>query len=361
MSGAATIERAFYGSLPDGTAIDEYTLANPAGLRVKIITYGGTIVAIEAPDRAGRTANVVLGYADLRGYLGEPTAYFGATIGRYGNRIARGRFSLGGREYALAVNNGRNALHGGGQGFHRVVWEADASSGADGSASLALSHVSPDGHEGYPGILSVRVTYTLSGNALHIAYHATTDRETIFNPTNHTYFNLAGEASGDVLAQELTIEADGYTPVDATMIPTGEIAPVAGTAFDFRRARPIGLHIRDDDTQLLYAQGYDHNWVLNRKAGDPPTLAVRGYDPVSGRTVEVLTTEPGVQVYTGNYLAGTQVGSGGKIYRQSAGWTAETQHFPDSPNRSQFPTTTLQAGQVFNSETVFRFSVGARA
>ncbi len=361
MSAAATIRRAFYASLPDGTAIDEYTLASAAGLRVRIITYGGTITAIDAPDRAGRTANVVLGYPDIRGYLSEQSTYFGATIGRYGNRIARGRFSLGGREYTLAVNNGRNALHGGAIGFDKVVWEAHAASEAGGSASLSLTHVSPDGHEGYPGTLSVGVTFTLTDAALHIAYRATTDRDTIINPTNHTYFNLAGEASGDALAQELTIDADAYTPVDETMIPTGEIATVAGTPFDFRLPRALGLHLRDDHPQLLFAQGYDHNWVLNRTAGDSPTRAVRGYDPASGRTVEVLTTEPGVQVYTGNYLAGTQVGSGGKIYRQSAGWTAETQHFPNSPNQFSFPTTTLRAGQIFRSETVFRFSAGTRA
>ena len=358
---AGSIQRAHYGRLPDGREIEQYTLSGANGLRVKIITYGGTITSIEAPDRAGRTANVVLGYADIGGYRSEPSTYFGATIGRYGNRIARGRFSLDGRDYTLLVNNGRNALHGGAEGFDKIVWEAHASSGAGGLPSLELTHVSPSGHEGYPGTLSVGVTFTVAENALHIAYRATTDRDTIFNPTNHTYFNLAGESSGDALAQELTIDADAYTPVDETMIPTGEIAPVEGTAFDFRRARPFGAHLRDEDPQLLYAQGYDHNWVLNREASDPPTLAVRGYDPASGRTVDILTTEPGVQVYTGNYIAGTQVGSGGKIYRQSAGWTAETQHFPDSPNHPSFPTTTLRAGQIFNSETVFRFSAGARA
>ncbi len=358
---APRIERAHYADLSDGSAVEQYTLSSPTGLRVKILTYGGTITAIDVPDRAGRTANVVLGYPDIGGYLSEKSTYFGAIIGRFANRIANGRFTLGGREYSLAVNNGENALHGGLRGFDKVVWEAHASAAQNGPATLSLAHVSPDGDEGYPGTLAVGVTYTLEGDALRIAYRAETDRDTVLNLTNHTYFNLAGEASGDALAQELTIDAEAYTPVDATMIPTGEIAPVAGTAFDFRKPRPLGLHLRDDDPQLLLAQGYDHNWVLNRKAGDPPSLAVRGFDPASGRTVDVLTTEPGVQVYSGNFLAGTQTGSGGKIYRQSAGWTAETQHFPNSPNNLRFPTTELRAGQIFSSETIFRFSARAHA
>jgi aldose 1-epimerase len=355
------IERAHYARLSDGRAVEQYTLASASGLRVKIITYGGTITAIDAPDRAGRAANVVLGYPDIGGYLSEKSTYFGALIGRFANRIAGGRFTLRGRDYSLAVNDGPNSLHGGRRGFDKAVWAAHASGEPDGHATLSLTHVSPDGDEGYPGTLAVRVTYVLEEDALRIAYRAETDRDTVLNLTNHTYFNLAGEASGDALAQELTIDADAYTPVDATMIPTGEIAPVAGTAFDFRKPRPLGLHVRDDDPQLLLAQGYDHNWVLNRNAGDPPSLAVRGYDPASGRSVDVLTTEPGVQVYSGNFLAGTQTGSGGKIYRQGAGWTAETQHFPNSPNISRFPTTELRAGQIFNSETVFRFSARARA
>ena len=295
----------------------------------------------------------------MRGYISGESTYFGSLIGRFANRIAHGRFALDGREYALAVNNGPNALHGGRIGFNRAVWDATVRTEATGPA-LALRHVSPDGDEGYPGTLTVDVTYTLDDRSLQIAYAATTDRHTIVNLTNHTYFNLAGETSGDVLQQELTIAAARYTPVDATSIPTGEHAPVAGTPFDFRRPKAIGRDLRDDDEQLVFTHGYDHNWVLDRTAGDPPSLAVRGYDPVSGRCVEVLTTEPGVHVYTGNYLDGTNVGSGGKIYRQSAGWTAETQHFPDSPNRPNFPSTELRPGESFRSETVFRFSAGDR-
>lgn len=359
MSSAGTIERTHYATLPDGRAVDEYTL-HGSGVRVKIITYGGTITAIEAPDRGGTAANVVLGYSDLRGFLSENPTYFGSLIGRFANRIARGRFTLDGRKYTLAVNNGPNALHGGRAGFDRALWQATARTEATGAA-LALRHVSPDGDEGYPGALTIDVTYTLEGRSLHIAYAATTDRPTIVNFTNHTYFNLAGEASGDVLQQELTIPAARYTPIDATSIPTGEHAPVAGTPFDFRTPKAIGRDLRDADDQLIFTRGYDHNWVLDRAAGDPPSLAVRGHDPLSGRRVEVLTTEPGVHVYTGNYLDGTLVGAGGKIYRQSAGWTAETQHFPDSPNRPSFPSTVLRPGETYRSETVFRFSLEAQA
>ena len=357
---AATIAKATYGALPDGTAVDAYTLRNSRGMTAQILTYGGIISAIEVPDRSGEMANVVLGYRDLNGYVAQRDTYFGAIIGRYGNRIAKGRFTLGAKTVTLAVNNGPNALHGGLVGFDKVVWQAVMAAGNGGPAVLRLAHVSRDGDQGYPGTLSLHVTYTLADdNALHIGYRAETDKDTVVNLTNHTYFNLAGEASGDVMEQQLTIDADRYTPVDPTLIPTGELAPVAGTPFDFRKPKAIGLQLCDDDAQLLIAHGYDHNWVLNRSAGDPATLAVRGYDPGSGRTVEVLTTEPGVQVYTGNFLTGAEVGTSGKIYRQTDGWTAETQHFPDSPNHTSFPTTELHAGQTYSSETTFRFSTGA--
>ena len=358
-TAVATISAAPYGTLPDGTPVDAYALRNARGMTVKILTYGGIINEIHVPDRSGKMANVVLGYPDLSGYRNEQDTYFGAVIGRYANRIAKGRFSLGGKTFSLTVNNGPNALHGGLAGFDKAVWRATASAGS-GPAVLRLKHVSSDGDQGYPGTLSLQVTYRLNDDdALHIAYDAESDKDTVINLTNHTYFNLAGEASGDVTNQMLTIDADRYTPVDPTLIPTGELAPVDGTPFDFRKSRAIGSQLRDGDPQLLIAHGYDHNWVLNRAAGAPPSVAVRGVDPASGRTVEILTTEPGVQVYTGNFLAGTEVGTSGKIYRQTDGWTAETQHFPDSPNHPAFPTTELKAGQTYGSETIFRFSTQA--
>ncbi len=360
MSKAATIAKASYGTLADGSAVEVYTLQNGHGMTVKILTYGGIINEIDVPDRSGKAANVVLGYRNLDGYVKEAGTYFGAIIGRYGNRIAKGHFTLDGKQYTLAINNDPNALHGGLKGFDKAVWTAASASATGGPAVLRLTHVSPDGDQGYPGTLKLQVTYTLGDdNALGIAYQATTDKDTVLNLTNHTYFNLAGEASGDVMNQELTILADRYTPVDATLIPTGELAPVAGTPFDFRKPKAIGLQLRDDNAQLLIAHGYDHNWVLGHSAGAAPSLAVRGYDPASGRTVEILTTEPGVQVYTGNFLVGAEAGTSGKIYRQTDGWTAETQHYPDSPNHPAFPTTELRPGQTFNSQTIFRFSAGA--
>ena len=358
MSRGATIAKSFYGTLPDGGAVDAFTLQNSRGMTVKILTYGGIISEIDVPDRTGKAENVVLGYRNLAGYVAQQGTYFGAIIGRYGNRIARGRFALDGKQYALAINDAPNSLHGGLKGFDKVVWTVASASASGGSAILALEHASPDGDQGYPGALSLQVTYTLEDdNALHIAYQARTDKATVLNLTNHTYFNLAGEASGDVMGQELTIDANRYTPIDPTLIPTGELAPVAGTPFDFRKPKAIGLQLRDDDPQLLIAHGYDHNWVLDRNADAPASLAVRGTDPASGRVVDILTTEPGVQVYTANFLVGVEVGTGGKIYRQTDGWAAETQHFPDSPNHPAFPTTELQAGQTFSSETIFRFSV----
>ncbi len=358
-AAGARLERAPYGSLSDGTPVDCFTLRNERGVAVRILTYGATIAGIDAPDRSGTLANVVLGYRDLAGYVGQHNTYFGATVGRYANRIARGRLRVGGREYALAVNNGPNALHGGTKGFDKAVWRATGQSIENDRALLELAHVSPDGDEGYPGTLEVRVAFSLGDDgALQIGYTARTDRDTVLNLTNHTYFNLAGEASGDALGQELTIDAEHYTPVDATSIPTGELASVAGTPFDFRSPRAIGERLREGHEQLLFARGYDHNWVLGAGTGNALRRAVRGYDAASGRSVDVLTTEPGVQVYSGNYLDGSEIGTGGTIYRQSAGWTAETQHFPDSPNQPHFPSTLLAAGDTFRSTTVFRFSTG---
>jgi aldose 1-epimerase len=360
-AAGATLERSSYGTLPSGAAVERFTLHSAGGLTLKIVTYGATIVEIDAPDRHSTSANVALGFRDLAGYL-KNTPYFGATVGRYANRIARGRFTLEGRSYTLAVNNGPNALHGGLRGFDKVVWRVDrAQTGGPGKpAILSMSYVSPDGDQGYPGQLTTRVTFSLDDrNALKIAYDAATDKTTIVNLTNHSYFNLAGEGSGSVTAQKLMIQANEYTPTDATSIPTGEIASVAGTPMDFRRLTPIGVRLRDDNVQLLYGHGYDFNWVLDRKAGDPPTLAARAYDPGSGRVLDVSTTEPGIQFYSGNFLDGSIVGTGGTTYRQTDGFALETQHFPDSPNHANFPPTVLRPGQHFRSVTIFAFSTDA--
>ncbi len=353
-AGRAGSSKARYGVLPDGTEIDEYTLTNARGSSARIITYGGALTRLDVPDRTGTLGNVVLGYADLRGYLAAHDTYFGALIGRFANRIANARFTIGDADYVLAANHGRNSLHGGRRGFDKAVWRAAA---AGHAAALELEHVSPDGDEGYPGTLTVRVTYALrDDDALAVSYRATADRDTVINLTNHTYFNLAGEGSGSVESQELTIDADRYTPIDAGLVPAGEHASVTQTPFDFRAPAAIGSRLRDAHAQLLFARGYDHNWVLNGRLDGTLHKAVHGYDPVSGRCVDILTTEPGVQVYTGNVLDGSEAGSGGRVYRQTAGWTAETQHFPDSPNRPAYPSTLLRAGDTYRSETVFGFS-----
>ena len=354
-----TIARTPFGRLEDGAVVERFSLAAPSGLTVEILTYGGIIAAIHAPGRDGALANVVLGYATLDEYVAG-RAYFGATIGRYANRIAHGRFSIGDEHYTLARNNGPNALHGGVVGFDKQLWSVTRASADDDAAVLALALVSPDGDEGYPGTLLASVTFTLaSDDALHVAYGATTDRDTIVNFTGHSYFNLAGEASGDVEDQELTIFASRYTPVDATLIPTGELAPVAGTPFDFLIPTRIGARLRANDVQLRAARGYDHNWVIDRSEGESLALAVRGYDPASGRRMDVLTTEPGVHVYTGNLIPGDEAGTSGTVYRQTSGWTAETQAFPDSPNRPEFPSSLLRAGATYASRTVLRFSTDA--
>jgi aldose 1-epimerase len=343
-----------YGTLADGTAVRKYTLAGTR-ISVGIITYGGIIERIDVPDAAGERANVVLGYSDLADYA-RNKPYFGAIVGRYANRIARGRFALDGTTYTVPVNDGANSLHGGTRGFDKAVWSVEAAS----ETKLALRYVSPDGEQGYPGTLDALVTYSLDGDdGLRIEYTASTDAPTIVNLTNHTYFNLAGEASGDILGHTLQLNAARYTPVDAGFIPTGELAPVAGTPFDFRRPRAIGERIRESHPQTVIGRGYDHNWVLDRTAGDPLGFAATAVDPRSGRCLDISTTEPGVQFYTGNYLDATEVGIGGKIYRQSAGFALETQHFPDAPNVASFPTTVLRPGQTFRSTTVFRFRARA--
>lgn len=349
------VTRATSTTKVDGKPVDIFTLT-AAGIEVQAIDYGGIITSIKVPDRAGHLADVVLGYDSPAGYLGDPPPpYFGALIGRYGNRIAKGRFTLDGRTYTLATNNDPNHLHGGNRGFDKVMWNAETRETADG-ASVVLTRTSPDGEEGYPGNLRARVTYTVTPRGeLVIDYHATTDKATPVNLTQHSYFNLAGEGSGDILAHELTIDADRYTPVDDTLIPTGELAAVAGTPFDFRTATAIGARIDRDDPQLKNGKGYDHNWVLNR-SGSGLQFAARLHDPRSGRTLEIRTTEPGLQFYSGNFLDGTIRGKGGHAYGHRGALCLETQHYPDSPNHPSFPSTILRPGQSYDSKTVFRFS-----
>ncbi len=341
------IKRESWGTTSEGP-VDRYTLSG-GGLTVRVLTYGGIVQSIEVPDRDGRIAGVVLGFDSLQGYLDNPGPYFGAIIGRFGNRIAAGRFTLDGAGFQVPVNDGPNSLHGGTTGFDKRIWSAEPS--ADG---LLLTHVSPDGDQGYPGELSVTVGYSLTGDGLRIDYTATTDAPTVVNLTNHSYFNLAGEGSGHIYDHVLHLDADHYTPVDATAIPTGEIAPVEGTSMDFRTPTPIGARIRDAHPQLLYGQGYDHNWVLNGQAGELRPAA-RVVDPGSGRTLTVHTTEPGVQFYSGNFLDGTMAGTSGRTYRQGDGLALETQHYPDSPNQAAFPSTVLRPGRTYRSTTVLEF------
>ena len=352
----AGVTRAAWGKMPDGTGVDIYTLANANGVEIKAITYGGIIQSLRVPDRAGRFDDIVLGFDSLEGYLADHP-FFGAIIGRYGNRIGKAQFTLDGQTYELAANNGPNHLHGGVKGFDKVLWKAEGTKGDDGPG-VTFTRTSLDGEEGYPGNLNVRVTYTLTDrNELVVDYHATTDKGTPVNLTQHSYFNLAGQASGDILGHELMLNADRYTPVDETLIPTGELAPVQGTPFDFRQPTAIGARISQDHPQLKYGLGYDHNWVLSRK-GDGLQLAARVHEPKTGRTLEVSTTEPGIQFYAGNFLDGKLTGKAGAVYRHRTGFCLETQHFPDSPNKPQFPSTILKPGAEYRSRTVFTF--GAR-
>ena len=351
----ARVTRSDFGTTPAGEPVDLFTLTNAHGLVVRATTYGGIITSIETPDRAGKLGDVALGYDSLAGYL-KATPYFGAIIGRYGNRIGHAQFTLDGATYHLPANDGPNTLHGGTVGFDKVVWEAEPF-WTDSGVGVAFSHTSPDGDQGFPGKLEVRVTYTLTNrDELVVEYRATTDKATPVNLTQHSYFNLAGDGAGDVLRHVVWINADRYTPVDSTLIPTGALAPVAGTPFDFTTPTAIGARIGQDDEQLKRGRGYDHNFVLNR-AGEGLVHAARVVEPTTGRTLDVSTTEPGLQFYTGNFLDGSITGKGGHVYRHRNGFCLETQHFPDSPNHPSFPSTILRPGQTYRSKTVFTFGV----
>ena len=351
----ASVTVAPFGRTPDGKAVEVYTLTNPRGMQVRAISYGAIIQALRVPDRTGRMADVVLGHDSLEGYLAA-SPYFGAVVGRYANRIARGRFTLDGRTYRLATNNGPNHLHGGMKGYDKVVWRTRSFQRGD-TVGVRFDHTSPDGDEGYPGTVRVSVTYTLTpGNELVVDYGATADRPTPLNLSQHSYFNLAGAGSGPILDHVLTVRADRYTPVDTTLIPTGELASVTGTPFDFRTPTPVGARIRQAHPQLERGKGYDHNFVLAR--GDTGLVpAVRVLEPTSGRTLDISTTEPGLQFYSGNFLDGTITGKGGRVYGHRSALVLETQHFPDSPNQPQFPSTILRPGEEYRSRTVFAFGV----
>ena len=357
-TGAPSITRAPFGSV-DGQAVELFTLTNAHGVQIKLTNYGGIITSLRTPDRSGVFDDVVLGYDSLAGYV-RNSPYFGAIVGRYGNRIARGQFALDGSTYSLAINNGPNALHGGLRGFDKRVWNATPFQRQD-SVGVALEYTSPNGEEHYPGTLSARVTYTLTNDdKLIVDYGATTDRATPVNLTQHTYWNLTGGAKRDILAHRLTLNADSITPVDSTLIPTGEITPVAGTPFDFRTATPIGARVEDRaNTQIRYGNGYDHNFVLNRAGVGAGELVRAAYveEPSSGRTLEITTTEPGIQFYSGNFLDGTITGKQGRVYAFRYGLALETQHYPDSPNHSNFPSTILRPGQEYQSRTIYKFGV----
>jgi aldose 1-epimerase len=349
----ATVTRARFGTMPDGTPVDVFTFTNANGLEVRAITYGGIIVSIRTPDRTGRLDDIVLGFDNLDGYLKDPP-YFGAIVGRYANRIAKGRFTLDDQTYQLATNNGPNHLHGGLKGFDKVVWNAEPLQNDQG-VGVVFTHKSPDGDEGYPGTLDVRVTYRLTDeNQLVVDYRATTDKATPVNLTQHSYFNLAGAGSGDILGHVMQIDADHYTPVDDTLIPTGQIAPVDGTPFDFRAPTSIGSRVGLDNVQIARAGGIDHNFVLTA-GGNGLVHAARVVEPRTGRTLDISTTEPGIQFYSGNFLDGSIVGKGGHVYGHRSGFCLETQHFPDSPNHDNFPTTILRPGAEYRSQTVFTF------
>jgi aldose 1-epimerase len=342
-----------FGEIPGGQKVDLYTLTNSSGLKAEIMTYGAIVVSLQVPDRAGRMDDIVLGCNNLDDYI-KNNPYFGAIVGRYGNRIGKGKFTLDGVQYTLATNNGENHLHGGIKGFDKVVWQAEPIKHRDW-VGVKLMYLSKDGEEGYPGNLNCTVTYTLSErNELKIEYLATTDKPTVVNLTHHGYFNLTG-CQRDILGHELMLNADQFTPVDAGLIPTGELRPVKGTVMDFARPTPIGARIASDYEQLKFGGGYDHNWVVNW-GGRSLALAARVHEPTTGRVMEVLTTEPGIQFYSGNFLDGTIKGKNAIVYAHRYGFCLETQHYPDSPNKPNFPSTVLRPGEKYQTTTIYRFS-----
>lgn len=354
---AAEARRRPFGTLADGRAVEAVTLSNARGMSVTLISYGAIIQALSVPDRAGRPADVVLGYGDMKGYIDAPN-YFGATVGRYANRIRGGRFTLDGQSHALALNDRGNTLHGGNEGFDKRLWTVERVAGG-AEASVTFTYLSPDGEEGYPGALKVSATYSLNErNELSIDYRATTDKPTIVNITNHSFFNLAGEAAGrDVYEHVLTIPAETTTPVDATLIPTGAFRAVAGTPFDFRKPVAIGARIRDArDPQIVFGRGYDENYVIARMASETPRLHARVEERRSGRVLEILSNQPGVQFYSGNFLDGTAIGKSGLAYRQGDGLALEPQLFPDTPNQPAFGSARLDPGQTYHNIIIYRFS-----
>ncbi|MGA3222214.1 MAG: aldose epimerase family protein [Acidobacteriaceae bacterium] len=345
----AKVTKSVFGSMPDGTKVEIFTLEE-GSLKARVMTYGARLVSLEVPDRSGKISDIVLGYESLDGYTADPKSYFGSIVGRYGNRIAHATFTLDGKRYDLPANDGVNTLHGGIKGFDKLVWK-----GQEIPHGVELTLVSKDGDQGFPGTLTARVRYTLEAHALKIEYFATTDKDTVLNLTNHSYFNLAGEGQGDILNHLVIIPADRYTPVDSGLIPTGELAPVAGTPLDFHKATAIGARIDDPNEQMRLGGGYDHNFVLNGKMGVLQEAA-RVVEPTSGRVLTVETTQPGVQFYSGNFLDGTLHGKHGHVYAKHTGFCLETQHFPDSPNHPKFPTSELKPGETYHSVTFFKFS-----
>ncbi len=352
---SVSIEKKEYGTTPAGQKVDIYTLKNQKGMEVNIMTYGGIITSLKVPNKAGVSEEVVLGFNNLEQYT-KPNPYFGALIGRFGNRIAKGKFTLDGKEYKLAANNGANALHGGPEGFHRVIWTAEEAKGGD-VATLKLKYLSKDMEEGYPGNLTVFVTYTLNNdNSLDVLYEATTDKKTVVNLTQHSYFNLSGDFTKPILDHEITIDADKLVPVDADLIPTGKLTDVTNTPFDFRKPKVVGKEIEAKDDQIKKGLGYDHCWVLNNQdKGD--RFAASAYDPTSGRLLEVFTDQPGIQFYSGNFLDGTLPMRNGGTYAHRTGFCLETQHYPDAPNQKDFPSTVLSPGENYKTKTSFKFSV----
>lgn len=349
--GQASVNLKSYGRTPEGEKVELYTLTNQNGMQVSIATYGATVIDLLVPDRTGALADVSLGFGSIKPYPSH-LFYFGAIIGRFANRIAKGKFVLEGKTFKLAKNDGANTIHGGLKGFDKRVWGAEPLT--SGQPSVRFTLHSPDGQEGYPGNLTVEVTYTLTEkNELHISYQAKTDKPTVLNLTNHVYFNLAGAGNGNVLDHQIKINADRFTPVGKSLIPTGDLKPVEGTPLDLRKSTAIGAHIQEVGGEPV---GYDHNYVLGERPFARRILAAEVYEPKSGRLMKVYTDQPGIQFYTGNFLDGTNIGKGGKVYRQYAGFCLETQHFPDSPNQPKFPTTVLQPGQTYKTSTVYKFS-----